>query len=289
MPRTRPLLIPVLCALLLASGCSSESSSSSTSRAEASASASASASSSGLFFQPEASASSSSSPSSSAQGSRGAQASASPKHYVDPSQMSVNPLQPGWSTTGASSVDASGRATCVDVAVPADKMFSAEAPDPSDLVWDTTGNAVITFPLSRSQGPMYRPKYTGQCYAHTPVGAAFAVMNYSAATGDTRMSRSEAAVLLSQKAVSQANTKEPTPDPNKMLARTIGYTVDSYAVNEANIRIYMYLQRPNSDDVMVSHSFTAVWEDGDWKLVDPEGKFNGIAKEKPQHYLKWSS
>ncbi|MDO5750676.1 MAG: hypothetical protein Q4P78_05670 [Rothia sp. (in: high G+C Gram-positive bacteria)] len=201
--------------------------------------------------------------------------------------MTVTPLPAGWRTSGVSSVDSSGRAKCVDITVPADKVSSDQAPVPSDMAWDTTANSALTFPLSRSQGPMYRPKFAGQCYAHTPIGAVFAAMNYMGSLADGRVSRSEVANLL-VKSESHANLFVPPTGTSDLRLRFIGYTVESYLTDEAKVLIYAYAQEPGARDNLLAFELSVVWEDGDWKAKTPAAQRRS-AKDKPQYYLKWKS
>ena len=215
------------------------------------------------------------------------EATASPSRVVPESMVTVSPLTSGVSTSGVVSVDASGRAVCADVPVPADKMFSAEAPAFSDLMWDTTPNSVYTFPLSRSQGPMYRPGFTGQCYAHTPVGATLAAMNFVAALQDSRVSRADVAMLMAKGAPTDEIFEPYSAEAAKYKVRFMGYTVDSYSVSEAKLRVYLYIVHNNTGaEQKAVLDMTMVWESGDWKVKKPGDKIENT-QDKMQHRMRW--
>ena len=184
----------------------------------------------------------------------------------------VSPLPTTGSSAGALSVESDGHAKC-DVKVDPDKAFSAEVP--SDLRWDKTASG-ISYPMSTSVGPLYRPGYVGQCYAHSPSGAAMAAINYTAAVNDNRTTEKERRLLLSQR----------LGDGGGYKMVLIGYAVSSYSTDKAKITVYI-LNSDNGENSLSKVDFSFVWENGDWKADTPESDYRmQPAMETPPQIFK---
>ena len=193
----------------------------------------------------------------------------------------VSPLPTTGSSAGALSVESDGHAKC-DVKVDPDKAFSAEVP--SDLRWDKTASG-ISYPMSTSVGPLYRPGYVGQCYAHSPSGAAMAAINYTAAVNDNRTTEKERRLLLSQRLAAGEEPFAPGDGGGYKMV-LIGYAVSSYSTDKAKITVYI-LNSDNGENSLSKVDFSFVWENGDWKADTPESDYRmQPAMETPPQIFK---
>ena len=184
------------------------------------------------------------------------------------------------SSAGAVSVGSDGRARC-DVKVEPEKAFSAEVP--GDIRWDTSSQGV-KFPLSASVGPLYRPGYVGQCYAHSPSGAAMAAVNYVGASSEIRTTEQQRRVLLSKQLNGE---REPvTPSDSGFDAQIGGYAVQQYSTDSARVKVYLGVMY-DGKRMLASTEIPLVWEEGDWKISLKEQDFSVRLSEDrvPQNFL----
>ena len=196
------------------------------------------------------------------------------------SGSSVSSSPTSGSSAGAVSVGPDGRAQC-DVKVEPDKAFSAEVP--GDIRWDTSSQGV-KFPLSASVGPLYRPGYVGQCYAHSPSGAAMAAVNYVGASSETRTTEQQRRVLLSKQLKGE---QEPvTPSDSGFDAQVGGYAVQQYSTESARVKVYLGVMHEGKR-MLSSTEIPLVWEEGDWKILLKEQDFSVRLSEDrvPQNFL----
>ena len=175
---------------------------------------------------------------------------------------------------GAVRLHSDGRAVCEDIPLSGDKAFSAEVP--ADIRWDYA-SAGLKYPLSSSVGPVYRPGYVGQCFAHSPSGAAMSAVNYVGASSELETSDEDRRVLLSKRMegkpeplpLSREGAQQAKEQGFTMLV--VGYSVEEYSVSEAKVKVYLVAQQGNKK-ALRSMVLPVVWEEGDWKVFVPEGQ-----------------
>lgn len=188
--------------------------------------------------------------------------------------MSGSAVPTSGSSAGAVRLHSDGRAVCEDIPLSGDKAFSAEVP--ADIRWDYA-SAGLKYPLSSSVGPVYRPGYVGQCFAHSPSGAAMSAVNYVGASSELETSEEDRRVLLSKR---MEGKPEPLPLSHEGAQQAkeqgftmlvVGYSVEEYSVSEAKVKVYLVAQQGNKK-ALRSMVLPVVWEEGDWKIFVPEGQ-----------------
>jgi len=188
--------------------------------------------------------------------------------------MSGSAAPTSGSSAGAVRLHSDGRAVCEEIPLNGDKAFSAEVP--ADIRWDYA-SAGLKYPLSSSMGPVYRPGYVGQCFAHSPSGAAMAAVNYVGVSSELETSEEDRRVLLSERMegkpeplpLSREGAQQAKEQGFTMLV--VGYSVEEYSVSDAKVKVYLVAQQGNKK-ALRSMVLPVVWEEGDWKIFVPEGQ-----------------
>ncbi|MFJ8017572.1 hypothetical protein [Streptomyces sp. NPDC096339] len=138
---------------------------------------------------------------------------------------------------------------------------------PADLKWKQSDTDLL--PVSESAGPR---KYDGplwSCYAHTPLGAVFAVHGISThfagprwrEVADQQMARGAGRdeFVKRRGALPADEAKKGAPGSSGTYA---GFSILSYSPTQATVMLLMQLPEKG----YVSGTASVVWEDGDWKL-----------------------
>lgn len=207
-----------------------------------------------------------------------------PATVTAPSASSTASFTSEVSAAPTINVTVQGRAIC-NVKVPQGKELSADVP--VDYRWLETKTG-IHYPTSISLGPHERQGRLGQCFAHTPAGAAFAAMNTTVLLGSHEVSSAERKTMLSNRLVSQGDPWAPDKEDEHIEggAAIYGYSIQEYSADRAIVRVYIIAQKPGGSRNVGWVPVRMVWEEGDWRLdsEEPEMKAS-IATEEPAHYV----
>ena len=154
---------------------------------------------------------------------------------------------------------------------------SQAVPDSApEAKWELRGTvAVPTAPATF--GPGRTAGGVPSCFAHSPTGALFAMVNIQAAMGvfANRSGRYQIEKVLrmiaagpGRDALKAAAAREPVPEKGSTTpdAQVAGFNIVRYEPSAAVIDLAFSGTRPESAGYVHGQS-TMRWEDGDWKLV----------------------
>lgn len=155
---------------------------------------------------------------------------------------------------------------------------------PPTAVWQFVGNRIAA-PFSEVYGPgQVSAEGIGNCFARSPTGALFAMMQSVAWTAAPSDRVSQAAVVsqrgsrtnLYEQAISAAEFEDAAaatgfPADNTTLVKQtlLGYTFIDYTPGRATIAVAVGIGDPSRGQSYQPSLFTGVvlWESGDWKFV----------------------
>ena len=152
--------------------------------------------------------------------------------------------------------------------VPAGSMSTTPAV-PKDLAWKTGADG-ISWPTSKLFGPTKTESGFDACFAHSPLGAAFAAVTATYSQYDPKHTVQQALGFYiadsEGKAANIAGTAKSF-NPAQLRSSGInpaGFIVDAYTANQAQVTLVDSVT--SSATGYVGIPCTMVWHDGDWKL-----------------------
>ncbi|MBX9390120.1 hypothetical protein ACFPZ0_04170 [Streptomonospora nanhaiensis] len=142
---------------------------------------------------------------------------------------------------------------------------------PDGTTWDPVG--VMEAPSVEDQGPgVVEESGLRHCYAHSPTGAVFAAVNYSAQATDPALAYPDVLPhLLAEGPGRQAMARDLErvgPDGAGTAQGDIaGVRLLAYGTDRARVDLALLMEE---EDQLVSFVVDLRWEDGDWKVVTRE-------------------
>lgn len=176
---------------------------------------------------------------------------------------------------------------------------------PPTATWATVGL------VSAPSNPMYGPGVTsddgiGNCYAHNPTGALFALVNAVVLTNTKADQFSQVAIVQQRgsrtnlydqvlvdatKEDAAVSSKMPTDPSTTDKVTVLGYQYIDYAPDRATIAVALGIGEPGTGTYQPSMlTGVVVWEDGDWKWVyslQTAGSMSPILSQK--QYKPWAA
>ncbi len=142
---------------------------------------------------------------------------------------------------------------------------------PANTKWELVGTmAVPTAPETHGPGRVDGGLRT--CYAHTPTGALYAAVNFTAAASDPRL-RVAAAQKLTAAGAGRARAEQEARDTQSDSSggvQLVGFTFLNYDAAAATVDLAMRATKADGQTTGLVHiPLSLRWEDGDWKVVLP--------------------
>ncbi|WP_420116579.1 hypothetical protein [Micromonospora sp.] len=176
---------------------------------------------------------------------------------------------------------------------------------PPAASWATVGS------MAAPNSPIYGPGVIsddgiGNCYAHSPTGALFALVNAVVLTNTKADQFSQVAIVQQRgsrtnlydqvlvdatKEDAEAGSKMPTDPSTTDKVTVLGYQYIDYAPDRATIAVALGIGQPGTSTYQPSMlTGVVVWEDGDWKWVyslQTAGSMSPIISQK--QYKPWAA
>jgi hypothetical protein len=127
-----------------------------------------------------------------------------------------------------------------------------------------------------------------ECFAHSPTGALFALVNFWAS--GTAFSASEVYTHLAADTPARAQAVRFSAGDNSRLSdsgqvQIAGFDFSSYSASEADISVVLQ----SSDGNLVTVACTMLWQAGDWRYeIPPSGAPAAGAIQSLDGYVPWS-
>lgn len=173
--------------------------------------------------------------------------------------------------------------------------------------WQIVGGRVAA-PVSATFGPAaVSPEGIGGCFAHSPTGALFAMMQSVALTSASPDQLSQVAVVtqrgsrtnLFDVALAEAQREDESAvsampaDSSTLVKQTLlGYTFIDYTPDRATIAVAVGIGDPSRPQSYQPTMFTGVvvWENGDWRFVYSAQTAGSMAPILSQgQYTRWAA
>ncbi|MCP3425178.1 hypothetical protein NBM05_03830 [Rothia sp. AR01] len=170
-------------------------------------------------------------------------------------------------STPSDSSGVSNASTPTTCDVPDDGSTVTNLRVPED-VGQSSSDLGLVYPFSDAVGPTESKDGVGYCFAHSPVGAAFAASNVVGIYDDSRFTPDQRGILLDDIDRADSEPAADPDDPRSSEQKIVGFTVESYTDEKATIGLVTQVT-PNgqTESVLAKSTGTLVWAAGDWKLA----------------------
>lgn len=186
------------------------------------------------------------------------------------------------SSSSTTSAPASGNAGSCDAGSSNSKAVMKDAP--SDTEWITTASGWVG-PKSDKAGPK-TDQPLRECFQHSPAGALnasywSAIQLNDQATARTYLQDMAVASPARDKALSQMDQDGPSGE----IFDLRGYKFINYKDDQADLRL---LVSAGSNGKKAEMSISLKWDDGQWKLIVPEGLDTSVRQVEDQsQFISW--
>lgn len=234
-------------------------------------------------------------------GNQAAPAAPSP---TAPAPQPTSAMMTALESTLSSDLEPEAESTSV-CGLPAGEQSIPVAAPPA--TWQIVGGRVAA-PASAVFGPVVvSPEGVGNCFAHSPTGALFAMMQsvaLSSASPDqipqvavvtqrgSRTNLFDSALAEAQREDAAAVSAMPADSSTLVKQTLLGYTFIDYTPGRATIAVAVGIGDPSSPQSYQPSMFTGVvlWEGGDWKFVYSAQTAGSMAPILSQgQYTRWAA
>lgn len=149
----------------------------------------------------------------------------------------------------------------------------------------------LAAPTSDVYGPGEQSGAEGSaqsCFAHNPVGALFAVANYSVDTASPEVSDDGLRDRMASDSTSQA-VDFSDRDIGPTSAQFAGFNIVDYTNERTTLQLVLRSSAPEAPGQLVALTYTVAWERGDWKIVAPQGEFAAVQIPDLSGYVPWGA